>query len=79
MAFLVVFLVAFFLFVCFDFIFCVRVCIVLVRSLIWCELHTLPALQIRKNDCSCPLTVGPEASDTDFDFKSQTVSLWEPR
>lgn len=46
---------------------------VLARSSVWCELNILPAPQIRKKNCSCPLTVGPKASEMDFDFKSQTV------
>lgn len=62
-----------------NFFLCVCACVVLIGSSVWCELNILPALQIRKKDCSCPFTVGPEASEMDFDFKSQTESLWDTR
>lgn len=65
----------------FDLIFlCVFVYVLFwFRSSVWSELNILPDLQIRKKDCSCPLTAGPEASEMDFDFKRQTVSLWETK
>lgn len=56
------------IFFCFEFFLCVCVCVVLVRISVWCELNILPALQIRKKDCSCPLTVGRKASRHGFLF-----------
>lgn len=54
--------------------------VVLVSSAAAFQLHTLALLQVRKKeDCSCPLRIGPEAPGWTLVAQGLTVCLWETR